>query len=61
MVNWLIENRILEELFAIDPHVALIKRSATILQFLAHKNALKQEYIDLIWSATIVCSLIRLV
>ena len=54
MVNWLVEKQIIEELFQLNPHMELIKRSAKILQFMASKNALKKEYINLIWDATVV-------
>ena len=33
-------------------HVEIIKRSDTILKFLAKKQALKNEYLDLMWAAS---------
>lgn len=54
MITWIQENKIIQELFAINPHIELIKRSKKILIFLAHKQALTQDYIDTIWQATVV-------
>ncbi len=54
MISWLQENKIIHELFALNPHIELIKRSKKILIFLAHKQALTEEYIDTIWQATVV-------
>jgi hypothetical protein len=56
MIKWLNEFKIIEELFALNPHTELIKRSSKILIFLAKKKALTNEYIDIIWNATVVRS-----
>ena len=48
--EWLLENRIIEFIFAENPHVELIKRSAEIIRLLAQdERYFTTDIVDLLW------------
>jgi hypothetical protein len=51
---WLGEKKIIEYLFGENYSFELIKRSKPILRFLAVKDDVTVEHLDLIWNASIV-------
>ncbi|ESO01400.1 hypothetical protein HELRODRAFT_174957 [Helobdella robusta] len=52
LADWLIENKIIEEIFGPNLHVEIIKQSQVILNFLAMECRLTNQHIDAIWAAT---------
>lgn len=42
----------LEYVFSGDVHIEILKRINVILKFLAKRQALKSEYLDLMWKAS---------
>ena len=53
MVSFLIENKVIEELFGDHMHTELINRSHDILRFLSSNNAMTDTQLDAIWNASI--------
>lgn len=49
--KWILENRILEIILNENAHAELVKRTAPILVFLAKKNLVKAEIIELLWKS----------
>ncbi|CAM9766026.1 unnamed protein product, partial [Discosporangium mesarthrocarpum] len=53
MEGWLVRNAFLEELFGASMHVELVKRSETVLRFLARRDALSTHQLELLWHSTL--------
>ena len=51
LVNWIIDNHIVENLFGANLHNELIKRSLDILRFLNAEDSFEECHIEIIWSA----------
>ncbi|GAM28546.1 hypothetical protein SAMD00019534_117220 [Acytostelium subglobosum LB1] len=51
VVNWLRDNRIVEQLYGETMHIQLLQKCSDILKYLAEKKAFQQQYLDLMWSA----------
>lgn len=49
LTHWLIEQRVLDIVFGENTHLEIVKRTGSILIFLARQNALPAETVDLIW------------
>lgn len=47
--EWLIQQKVLETVFGENTHLEIVKRTGSILKFLARQQALPAETIDLIW------------
>ena len=50
LVKWIIQNNILEKIINENAHAELIKRTSPILIFLAKKDKITNEIIDLLWN-----------
>ncbi len=50
-VSWLDENKVLENVLGRDSHEQIVKRSPTLLKFLATHNRLHVGHLDLLWTA----------
>lgn len=53
VLNWLIDNQIVKHLFT-NTHMELIRQSVDVLAFLASKNKLAIEDLDMLWEASLV-------
>ena len=53
LLNWIKDNKILDSLFGVNIHEALISRSLDIFRFFASKNSLSSSYIDLLWNSSL--------
>ena len=49
LADWIQKNKLLSEILNSDAHSEIIKRSSSILMFLAKQNALKAEDLELLW------------
>jgi len=49
---WLLENRVIEELFGASIHQELIAKCDVLLVFLAHRRVLTEKHISQIWQST---------
>lgn len=50
LAKWICEKQIVEDLFSVSSHVALLERCADILIFLARFEALNMGHLDCIWN-----------
>lgn len=57
LANWILERRIVEDIFGQNAHVELISRSVPILNFLSTHLCLTLEHIDCIWNAAQVSTI----
>lgn len=53
LIEWIKNQRILEQLYGENVHTELIKRSSDIPKFLAVVRELDRKYLDLIWNASL--------
>ena len=53
LINWLTENKIIEELLGSKMHHELLKRSNDVFTLFASKSKLELEHLDMIWNASI--------
>ena len=51
--QWLLDQRVLEIIFGENTHVEIVKRSASVIIFLAKEGALPNEVVDLVWRCQI--------
>lgn len=51
LARWILEKRIVEEIFGQNAHVELISRSFHIINFLSAHQMLSLEHVDSIWNA----------
>ena len=61
MARWILEKRIVEEIFGQNAHVELISRSFHVINFLSNHQALSAEHVDCIWNAAQVSETIVVV
>lgn len=54
MVEWLNNQKIMEQIYVHSIHQELLKRAVDIAKFFAIQNQIQNHHIDLMWSATIV-------
>jgi len=47
--DWILQFKILDIAFGENAHLEIVKRSSCLLRFLAKKESLPQDSIDLIW------------
>ncbi len=59
LVEWLNENKIMEQLYVHSIHPELLKRAVDIPKFFALHQQIKTHHIDLMWSATVVSFFLR--
>ena len=52
MIKWISDNSIVETILHNSMHIEIVKRSDTILKFLAKSQTLKKEHLDLMWEAS---------
>jgi ubiquitin carboxyl-terminal hydrolase 34 len=52
LVDWILRNNIIQGIFGTKGHHQLIQRSSEILRLLSNENALTEEHLEMIWSAT---------
>ena len=50
LLNWVLDNKIIEHIFGPNSHVEVIKQSHIVLNFVASQITI--EHIDVIWSAS---------
>lgn len=60
MVQWLLDNKVVEQIFGNTAHTQIIKRSGPILRFLASHNALLEKILDIVWQCATVLTPIAL-
>ena len=51
LINWIEENKLVEFLLGESSHVEVIKRSASLLIFLANNNHLNVNHLELLWKS----------
>ena len=51
LINWIEEHKLVEYLLGESSHVEVIKRSSSLLIFLANNNHLTVEHLDLLWKS----------
>ncbi len=56
MIDWLNEHNVLTQIFDVNSHVEMMRRSVPIMKFLARRRALNDAMIDRLWSCVTVCS-----
>ena len=52
MKNWLVERKVVELVLKDRPHVEIIKRSGTILQFLAKFKLIEHSHLEALWDSS---------
>eukprot|EP01132_Coremiostelium_polycephalum_P001351 gene1351-1706_t len=52
IVEWIKENKVIEQLYGETMHIQLLQKCTDILKFLAEQKALERKYLDLIWNAS---------
>ncbi|KAH9498841.1 Ubiquitin carboxyl-terminal hydrolase 34 [Bulinus truncatus] len=51
MARWLLENKIVEQIFGPNLHIEIIKQSQIILNFLGAEGKINNQHLDCIWAA----------
>jgi hypothetical protein len=51
--DWILKQKVLEIVFGENTHVEIVKRSASVMAFLAKDHALPNEIVDLVWKCQI--------
>ena len=51
LCKWISDNKLVEYILGDSSHIEVIKRSATVLQFLSHNKQLTQHHLDLLWKS----------
>lgn len=51
LCKWIEDNKLVEYILGDSSHVEVIKRSATVLQFLSHNQQLTKHHLDLLWGS----------
>jgi hypothetical protein len=49
LCKWISDNKLVEYILGDSSHIEVIKRSATVLQFLSHNKQLTKHHLDLLW------------
>ncbi len=47
--QWLLDQKVLEIIFGESTHVEIVKRSSSVIIFLAKEGALPNEVVDIVW------------
>lgn len=56
MVDWLLEHKIVDQIFGIHCHPELVKRSGNTLMLFAKHDKIDPHILDLLWNSSIVMS-----
>ncbi|GFN76450.1 ubiquitin carboxyl-terminal hydrolase 34 [Plakobranchus ocellatus] len=51
MAKWLLDNKIVEQIFGPNLHIEIIKQSQSILNFLGAEGKINNQHLDCIWAA----------
>ncbi|GFO01272.1 ubiquitin carboxyl-terminal hydrolase 34 [Plakobranchus ocellatus] len=60
MAKWLLDNKIVEQIFGPNLHIEIIKQSQSILNFLGAEGKINNQHLDCIWAAAQVAYLLIL-
>jgi len=51
--NWILEQKVLEIIFGENTHVEIVKRSSSVIMFLAKEGSLPNDVVELVWRCQI--------
>jgi hypothetical protein len=51
--QWILDQKVLDIIFGENTHVEIVKRSSSLIMFLAKEGALPNEVVDLVWRCQI--------
>ena len=58
MIEWLNENHVLTQIFDVNSHVEMMRRSVPLIKFMARRRALNSDMVDRLWSCVTVSTFI---